>query len=129
MFITQKCDKSSIWYRDSNPRPLEHESRPITTRPGLPSLMKECLHSDSVTHVVPLINVITCDCKEVVHVTMRPSRSRFRQHETWVKIMRNVSVRQIFGVELVSVVSPCKVCAVTRWIGEGPVTNISIIDF
>ena len=74
MFITQKCDKSSIWYRDSNPRPLEHESRPITTRPGLPSLMKECLHSDSVTHVVPLINVITSDCKEVVHVTMSPSR-------------------------------------------------------
>ena len=27
---------SSIRRRDSNPRPLEHESSPITTRPGLP---------------------------------------------------------------------------------------------
>ena len=27
---------SSIRRRDSNPRPLEHESTPITTRPGLP---------------------------------------------------------------------------------------------
>ena len=27
---------SSIWHRDSNPRPLECESPPITTRPGLP---------------------------------------------------------------------------------------------
>ena len=27
---------TSIGRRDSNPRPLEHESSPITTRPGLP---------------------------------------------------------------------------------------------
>ena len=27
---------SSIWCRDSNPRALDHESPPITTRPGLP---------------------------------------------------------------------------------------------
>ena len=26
----------SICHRDSNPRPLDHESYPITTRPGLP---------------------------------------------------------------------------------------------
>ena len=30
---------SSIRHRDSNPRPLEHESPPITTRPGLPPLL------------------------------------------------------------------------------------------
>ena len=30
-----KCPPS-IWSWDSNPRPLEHESSPITTRPGLP---------------------------------------------------------------------------------------------
>ena len=33
--ICEKCP-SSIRYRDSNPRPLERESPPITTRPGLP---------------------------------------------------------------------------------------------
>ena len=32
----KKCP-SRIWCRDSNPRPLECESPPITTRPGLPS--------------------------------------------------------------------------------------------
>ena len=26
---------SSIWRQDSNPQPLEHETSPITTRPGL----------------------------------------------------------------------------------------------
>ena len=33
--INVKCP-SSIRYRDSNPRPLDRESTPITTRPGLP---------------------------------------------------------------------------------------------
>ena len=40
IFTTKQCEKmscpSSIWRRDSNPRPLEHEPPPITTRPGLP---------------------------------------------------------------------------------------------
>ena len=35
-FTTNQCEKmscpSSIWHRDSNPRPLEYESSPITTR-------------------------------------------------------------------------------------------------
>ena len=38
IFTSNKCEKSSssIWCRDSNSRPLDHESPPITTRPGLP---------------------------------------------------------------------------------------------
>ena len=39
-FTTNQCEKmscpSSIRHRDSNPRPSERESPPITTRPGLP---------------------------------------------------------------------------------------------
>ena len=31
-----KNDPSSNWYRDSNSQPIDHESPPITTRPGLP---------------------------------------------------------------------------------------------
>ena len=40
IFTTIICEKcpSSIRCRDSNPRPLECESLPITTRPGLPPL-------------------------------------------------------------------------------------------
>ena len=38
IFTTNICEKcpSSIWCRDSNPRPLERESTPVTTKPGLP---------------------------------------------------------------------------------------------
>ena len=36
-FSTNQCEKcpSSIWRWDLNPQPFEHESSPITTRPGL----------------------------------------------------------------------------------------------
>ena len=36
IFTTKICDKCpcSIRCHDSNPQPLEHESAPITTRPG-----------------------------------------------------------------------------------------------
>ena len=47
-FTTNKCEKcpSSIWRRESNPRPLECESLPITTRPGLPPpLNSTCLRT------------------------------------------------------------------------------------
>ena len=38
IFTTNKCEKcpSSIQCQDLNSRPLEHDSPPITTRPGLP---------------------------------------------------------------------------------------------
>ena len=38
----KKCP-SSIWHQDSNPRPSERESPPITTRPGLPPRSDEFL--------------------------------------------------------------------------------------
>ena len=42
IFTTNICEKcpSSILCRDSNPRPLECEPLPITTRPGLPPNLK-----------------------------------------------------------------------------------------
>ena len=36
MYISTKFFPFSIRCWDSNPRPVEHESPPITTRPGLP---------------------------------------------------------------------------------------------
>ena len=38
--IVKKCP-SSIWCQDSNSQPLEHESPPITTRPGLFVLLSD----------------------------------------------------------------------------------------
>ena len=40
ILATNECEKcpSNIQRRDLNPRPLDHESSPITTRPGLPPL-------------------------------------------------------------------------------------------
>ena len=37
--ITVKNGPSSILRRDSNPQPLNHESSPITTIPGLPAVI------------------------------------------------------------------------------------------
>ena len=39
-FTTTKCEKCPYGSRcrDSNPRPSEHESPPVTTRPGLPPI-------------------------------------------------------------------------------------------
>ena len=41
MFIQYQC-------RDSNPRPLEHEFLPITTRPGLPLAVQPIYNGESV---------------------------------------------------------------------------------
>ena len=47
IFTTNQCEKisspSSIRSQDSNPRPLERESPPITTRPGLPPIEIICV--------------------------------------------------------------------------------------
>ena len=43
-YVCKKCP-SSIWCRDSNSRPLKHESPSITTRPGLPP--KVCCNTTS----------------------------------------------------------------------------------
>ena len=62
-FTTNKCEKfpSSIRCRDSNSRPLEHESPPITTRPGL----KPNNNSIVKKQVLPMIKV-----KHKCHWTM-----------------------------------------------------------
>ena len=53
--FVKKCP-SSIQCRDSNPRPLEHESPPITTRPGLPPKSKA---PASVNVTEPMISLNT----------------------------------------------------------------------
>ena len=47
---------SCIWRQDSNPRPSEHESPPITTRPGLPPLYSffKWTNSDLVLSILVL---------------------------------------------------------------------------
>ena len=49
-----QCEKcpSSIQHWDSNPRPLKQESSPITTRPGLPSLISLLIF----LHIKPLLH-------------------------------------------------------------------------
>ena len=64
--ICEKCP-SSIWCRDSNSQPLELESPPITTRPGLPPhkfvchFLTEKLDStlgNGNSYAIPVANVI-----------------------------------------------------------------------
>ena len=42
IFTTNQCEKCpyTLWCWDSNPRPSEHESPPITTRPGVPLIFE-----------------------------------------------------------------------------------------
>ena len=46
---------SSIWCWDSNPQPLEHESSPVTTRPGLPPI-----HNSLLAHIQLVTRVNSC---------------------------------------------------------------------
>ena len=41
---------SSLWHLDSNPRPLDHESSPITTRPGFTPKSQYCFQRKSQTY-------------------------------------------------------------------------------
>ena len=50
----KKCP-SSIQCRDSNTWPLENESPPITTRPGLPSLKPNVTCSIQMSHLIQFI--------------------------------------------------------------------------
>ena len=66
IFTTNQCEKmpmpSSIPCRDLNPWPLDHESSPITTRPGLPPTSNLlCRHMMDIvvpryTHTYPAIS-------------------------------------------------------------------------
>ena len=63
IFTTNQCEKmscpSSIWHRDSNPRPLEHESPPITTRPGLPPTAQLFVISLQTVSMLPYLCIQT----------------------------------------------------------------------
>ena len=41
ILLFKKTCPSSLRHRDSNPQPLEHESSPITTRPGIPAFKQK----------------------------------------------------------------------------------------
>ena len=59
IFTTNQCEKMSCpsWIRrqDSNPRPLEHESPTITTRPGLPPYKWAILAQDKFLIIGPIV--------------------------------------------------------------------------
>ena len=61
VFATNECEKMSIhWCWESNARPLEHESPPITTRPGLPPYSKRffCMQT-KVLHCLTYLRAST----------------------------------------------------------------------
>ena len=68
-FTTNKCEKypSSIWCRDSNQWPLEHESPPITTRPGLPPVTRVVAAAVLDTPLVSLFHEkVNCNSQQFV---------------------------------------------------------------
>ena len=60
-YTTNKCEKcqSSIQCWDSNPQHLEHESPPITTRPGLQPNVRNFIIVNTGSDLIYLILIIT----------------------------------------------------------------------
>ena len=72
----KKCP-SSIWRRDSNPRPLEHKLSPITTRSGLPP---------SETILFPFLNkkYFCLKCKRIQQARLSTIVSV--SHQTFIRL-------------------------------------------
>ena len=62
IFTTNQCEKcpSNIRRRDSNPRPLEHESSPITTKP-VANLIKPLIYDSGVVPDLKLPHITTLE--------------------------------------------------------------------
>ena len=68
---------SSIRRRDSNPRPLDHEPPPITTRPGLPPKRPYSWEDFLMGHQQPLLSLSSTFLKADSHYCV--FRVRLRQ--------------------------------------------------
>ena len=81
IFTTNQCEKmskcpSSIQCWDSNPWPFQHESSPITTRPGLPPKTRAATYhpKSSFTTAAPGGNDSCCFCcQNSCHFFLNPS--------------------------------------------------------
>ena len=113
-FTANICEKypSSIWCRDSNPRLLEHESPPITTRPGLPPLplflgiilfylqpsyFRLVLHSSyplvALLSLYHYPNTLSNFFYNLSHSIILSFYFSFKTYETWARGNRRFSVR------------------------------------
>ena len=71
-----KCP-SSIRCRDLNSQPLEHESCPITTRPGLLSIFKnDCCHFKNLSHFSTQLRIFVFKYKGLIRSQIKPKQSQ-----------------------------------------------------
>ena len=100
IFTTNICEKSSSSIGlGFEPTTLEHESPPITTRPGLPPLQDEFRYPDECTEMSIQV-IIRCQ----VNFWSLPMRPFFGHSLTWLRIswQRTFTVRGRITVRLVS---------------------------
>ena len=100
IFTTNICEKSSSSIGlGFEPTTLEHESPPITTRPGLPPLQDEFRYPDECTEMSIQV-IIRCQVN-FRSLSMRPF---FGHSLTWLRIswQRTFTVRGRITVRLVS---------------------------
>ena len=100
IFTTNICEKSpSSIGLGFEPTTLEHESPPITTRPGLPPLQDEFRYPDECTEMSIQV-IIRCQ----VNFRSLPMRPFFGHSLTWLRIswQRTFTVRGRITVRLVS---------------------------
>ena len=88
IFTTNQCEKCQcIQFRlqDSNPRPFEHESSPITTRPGLPPWCRPSCHrcpvSSCKTNIKKLRGVRHSSVDPSAPTILRPGFKSQAQHQ------------------------------------------------
>ena len=94
IFTTNQCDKcpSRIWRWDSNPRPFEHEFSPITTRPGLPTVLEQSLYATMVYVIKYLPTAQVPHYNHDCFLSSRELFSRKRWTTRSVKLGQNVAM-------------------------------------
>ena len=82
----KKCP-SSIWHRDSNPRPQERESPPLTTRPGLPPWLSFLLSLSTMSLLFSffLLSLSLSLTLYVTHTALMISLLRNQCYKTFLK--------------------------------------------
>ena len=88
---------SSIWCQESNSRPLEHESPPITARPGLPPqwlLLTKELHA-LIQYLLQELSAAYSDGVSVVQVAPSTVVVRFHEKEISSTISTQIQIEKI----------------------------------
>ena len=125
-FITNKCEKcpSRKQHYDSNLRPLEHESPPITTKPGLPPIFNQSFALLSLLEKIlalfalfqPITSLFSSKmCRN--NLASQMNRGRLSERRGWCRCARirlKRSTEDIFWQKLVTDINSFCTCLLIK---------------